>query len=214
MKRKAFTLAEVLITLGVIGVVASMTLPTLIQKQQKMVWVNQLKKAYSIISQVTQRMMVDDGVEIWGNTQFYSYFTNDNYDELKSLAGEYFKANKICVSSESGCVPEQFSEYKYFNGSKASLGPLPLAGLENLSRSQLLIFLSDGSIIVVNMSIFAIDVNGLKGPNVYGRDVFLLAIETNEGKVKPLYDWQDGACNVTGWNCAKDIIEAGWKMNY
>ena len=35
MVKKAFTLAEVLITLGIIGVVAAMTLPALIQKQQE-----------------------------------------------------------------------------------------------------------------------------------------------------------------------------------
>lgn len=45
MKIRAFTLAEVLITLGVIGVVAAMTLPTLIQNYQEQEYVNKLKKA-------------------------------------------------------------------------------------------------------------------------------------------------------------------------
>ena len=44
--KKAFTLAEVLITLGIIGIVAAMTLPTLIGKYQKKQTVTQLKKAY------------------------------------------------------------------------------------------------------------------------------------------------------------------------
>ena len=43
---KAFTLAEVLITLGIIGIVAAMTLPILIGKYQKMQTATQLKKAY------------------------------------------------------------------------------------------------------------------------------------------------------------------------
>ena len=47
----AFTLAEVLITLGIIGIVASMTLPAIIQKQQDKVTVTKVKKAYSIFSQ-------------------------------------------------------------------------------------------------------------------------------------------------------------------
>ena len=45
MKRIGFTLAEVLITLGIIGVVAAITLPALIQKQQEKILVNQLKKS-------------------------------------------------------------------------------------------------------------------------------------------------------------------------
>ena len=49
--KKAFTLAEVLITLGVIGVVAAMTLPSLIQKHNEKVIVTQLKKVYSTFSQ-------------------------------------------------------------------------------------------------------------------------------------------------------------------
>ncbi len=46
--KKAFTLAEVLITLGVIGVVAAMTMPSLVANYQKKVWVNQLKKLYQL----------------------------------------------------------------------------------------------------------------------------------------------------------------------
>ena len=50
-RRIAFTLAEVLITLGIIGIVAAMTLPTLIQDYQKKQAVSQLKKTYSIMNQ-------------------------------------------------------------------------------------------------------------------------------------------------------------------
>ena len=48
---KAFTLAEILITLGVIGIVAAITMPTLIQNHKKKVAVTQLKATYSILSQ-------------------------------------------------------------------------------------------------------------------------------------------------------------------
>ena len=46
MKHKAFTMAEVLITLGIIGIVAAMTLPALVAKYQKNVTSNRLKKKY------------------------------------------------------------------------------------------------------------------------------------------------------------------------
>lgn len=49
--KKAFTLAEVLITLGIIGVVASMTLPALIQKNNEKQIVVRLKKLYSMLQQ-------------------------------------------------------------------------------------------------------------------------------------------------------------------
>ena len=51
VKRAAFTLAEVLITLGIIGVVAAMTIPTISHNIQEMVLNNQFKKFYSTFKQ-------------------------------------------------------------------------------------------------------------------------------------------------------------------
>lgn len=61
MKHKAFTMAEVLITLGIIGIVAAMTLPALVAKYQKNVTSNRLKKIYSTLSQALNRSQVDNG---------------------------------------------------------------------------------------------------------------------------------------------------------
>ena len=61
LKKSAFTLAEVLITLGIIGVVAAMTLPVLTQKYQKMVLKNQYKKVYSTLSQAYSKAVFDIG---------------------------------------------------------------------------------------------------------------------------------------------------------
>lgn len=51
IKRKGFTLAEVLITLGIIGIVASMTLPALTAKYRKRVIETRLKKFYTVMTQ-------------------------------------------------------------------------------------------------------------------------------------------------------------------
>lgn len=60
-KHLAFTLAEVLITLGIIGVVAAMTIPTLISKTQKKEAVTRLKGAYSQIAQAIRMSEADNG---------------------------------------------------------------------------------------------------------------------------------------------------------
>ena len=60
-KSPGFTLAEVLITLGIIGVVAAMTLPSVILNYQKKVTVNRLKQAYSTISQALVMAQKDHG---------------------------------------------------------------------------------------------------------------------------------------------------------
>ena len=55
----ASTLAEVLVTLGIIGVVSAMTVPTLMQNYQRQSYVTQLHKVYNEMSQVFQQMMTD-----------------------------------------------------------------------------------------------------------------------------------------------------------
>ena len=64
LKRKvAFTLAEVLITLGIIGVVAALALPTLIEQHEKKATAVKLEKFYSIMSQAVLLMENKDGIE-------------------------------------------------------------------------------------------------------------------------------------------------------
>lgn len=59
---RAFTLAEVLITLGIIGVVAAMTMPALVAEHQKKVAATRLEKFYSIMSQAVIRWEAEEGI--------------------------------------------------------------------------------------------------------------------------------------------------------
>ena len=61
-KKSAFTLSEVLITLGIIGVIAAITLPTLIQKQQKKQTAVKLQKFYNIMNSALTRYYADEGI--------------------------------------------------------------------------------------------------------------------------------------------------------
>ena len=78
-------MAEVLITLGIIGIVAAMTMPTLIQKHKEQETVAKVKKFYSVISQAIMLARVEHGdVDTWDfgggdgsvNTQSSSNFAN------------------------------------------------------------------------------------------------------------------------------------------
>ncbi len=59
--KKGFTLAEVLITLGVIGIVAALTMPMLIPRLEKVKTEAKLKKFYSVIAQATDKAMLEHG---------------------------------------------------------------------------------------------------------------------------------------------------------
>ncbi len=60
-EKKAFTLAEVLITLGIIGVVASVTIPQLLQNHQEKTLKSQFQKAYSSLSNMISKAKADMG---------------------------------------------------------------------------------------------------------------------------------------------------------
>ena len=63
---KAFTLAEVLITLSIIGVVAALTIPTLIQRTGNEEFVSRLMKVYSTLSQASEAVITEYGSpKIW-----------------------------------------------------------------------------------------------------------------------------------------------------
>lgn len=87
----AFTLAEVLVTLGIIGVVAALTIPALIANHKKQVTVTRLEKFYSVINQAIKMSSLEnrepegwEGVEmldansmyIWWNKYMNNYFTS------------------------------------------------------------------------------------------------------------------------------------------
>ena len=83
MRFKAFTLAEVLITLSIIGIVAAMTLPTLVQKKQDKELISMTRKVYSDINNAFLLSQQDYGV--LGDNSFLFSATDDNVTIAKTL---------------------------------------------------------------------------------------------------------------------------------
>ena len=82
--KKAFTLAEVLITLGVIGVVAAMVLPTLISEYQERVWIVRLKHSVAVLAQAYLMASKDHGVSAeWNHSGSNQERARRYYDYLK-----------------------------------------------------------------------------------------------------------------------------------
>lgn len=156
----AFTLAEVLITLGIIGVVASITIPTLMNSMQENNYKVAYKKAFSVASQAWQHALGDNNIEYvsdWNNAQTRI----DNFNAFKS----YFKISKECNNSNN-------SECWDTNGEKWA-GNLPdstaLAFVDSAGMAWSLHSNLDG----VGPAIL-VDTNAFKGPNKYGYDRFIL----------------------------------------
>ena len=242
--KAAFTLAEVLITLGIIGVVAAITLPSLIQNYQKKALATQTQKFYSMMSQAVKQYMADYGVDDLRNTPLAS----DNYEDsespeamasIRDFATKYLKVVRECEDIEiddgihdSSCFAPV---YRRWDNSIYEYHPMEFDYV-----------LADGSTI----SIFYygnketpgpidlyVDVNGKKGPNRFGYDYWAMSIfydgVIDEGTVTPecrkegdCIDYGDTPSEIREYKfentcksghyggCFGHLLENGFKFDY
>ncbi|HNW25959.1 MAG TPA: type II secretion system protein [Candidatus Gastranaerophilaceae bacterium] len=170
---RGFTLAEVLITLTIIGVVAALTVPNLYAYYQKTQYVTQLKKIYTEISQALKLMMADESINkiTASDTLYCDETAGCIWDEAYQRAGndflkKYFKVIKDCGRENlSTCFADN---YKSISGNEAG----------GIGCYYSVIIASGASICIsgqsgtYNAGTFIVDINGLKLPNVAGRDLF------------------------------------------
>ena len=101
-KYLAFTLAEVLIVLGIIGIVAELTIPTLMQNTQQKVAVTQLKKAFSTLSQAYTMAVQENGTpDTWGLSD-YSDAAQPGSKVIIDKLAPYLRVQKSCGTG-AGC---------------------------------------------------------------------------------------------------------------
>ena len=221
MIKKGFTLAEVLITLGIIGVVAAMTMPVLIASYQKKQAVTQLKKVYSAMQQSIQMSQVQYGdISDWE----WSLNAKDFFDT--------YIASNLVVAKYCGTK----------NGCWNTVGGYTLKGdidsdSPSLNKRWYTLMLSDGVFIALEKQDNAhihlkIDINGEKRPNTNGKDIFIMTLTSkalNDGVHnvdKPgLYMYGQGltrdeltasyygcARNRVGYHCGAILLMDGWEM--
>ncbi len=137
-KKAAFTLAEVLITLGIIGIVAAMTMPTLIANYKNKVLVNQAKNSYSLLSNALMLSKSRNGYDSYGDL-FNSAHTND---EIIDILSKDLKMVKICKENQGGCWKwkTKYSKKTYKNGKT----------VYNDYSTRSSAILSDGSVVMLN----------------------------------------------------------------
>ena len=240
IRRVAFTLAEVLITLGIIGIVAAMTIPTLIANYQKKQTVSKLKQTYSIISQALTMAQAEHGdTTTWEVNGIYDTPTaSPNFskeDTIKNFVTKYF-IPYLKVAKDYGYT--QYTKIGYD-------GPfLPVSG--NLkggySNYDYKIMLSNNVLVNVGLGtgcldgeknpdgtcvtqvyrniIFGVDINGFDKPNVSGKDRFAMAFDVRK-KVFGFHNYGSSRRQGVLNNCKTDdgsqlcgylIFLDGWEI--
>ena len=170
-KHKGFTLAEVLVTLGIIGVVAAMTMPSLIANHNEKQTVVQLKKVYATLSNAYVSVLNEYGAPAdWG---LPSRDNNESHDMFMAKFDNYLKYIKNCGTTDNGCYTDKIYDLK---GNPYTSDVLTVNSFKAI--------LADGSGFALRVwnencvkdndicAFFEVDVNGLKKPNRFGRDIF------------------------------------------
>ena len=229
-RKFGFTLAEVLITLGIIGIVAAMTIPALLAKHEKQETIVRLKKTYSLLNQSLQRAVVDNGeVKEWPDNIDSHTLIKDYFAPTLKVLKIYPKAENwskaMCYDGRHVITASGIeTQYVWFDGVYIS-SPF-ITGVTASMKLAGEVCVGVNKFSSQSVEIF-VDVNGnAKGPNKAGYDLFFFKIIGNS--VKPIgWDWTDeeindssknNACNLKshlgGYVCAAKIMRDGWQINY
>ena len=224
--KKAFTLAEVLITLGVLGVVAAMVMPTLMSEFQERVWITRLKHTAAVLSQAYLMASKDHGVSAeWNHSGSNQERARRYYDYLK----DYIQKPLISNTRFTYTIYD-------LHGNQTSLGMQ--------QRTQFGFVLNNGTIISIMATAsnghtddngnyheygenhyfvgLVVDVNGQQRPNILGKDIFLLFFEPNKVVIEGYDLWwvTRRSCSLTekdawhaGGACATWVLKMG-NMDY
>lgn len=219
-EKSAFTLAEVLITLGIIGVVAALTMPALIQKQEEKSRVVALKKFYSAISQAYNGAVNEYGTpDLWGINETNAVPLLKNLEKYMKFV-KFCAVNEKCHNSDSILARNnvKFPNSYYFNpGFTRRYAGILADGMiisAYVLDSNCKYVLGTGKTLENICGEYIVDVNGNKKPNQLGEDVFLFNITQygitpvgTQFYTDPSYDFNSGCLNSTvGWGCAGWVI--------
>ncbi len=235
-KLTGFTLAEVLITLGIVGVVAALTIPMLMTKFEQEKTVNALKKSYATLGHLVKRIEYEYGSVEGMNGTSETWWQRDKQKIVKGSIAPLLPGGQVIDSpngSSTMCFIEGSTRLHTSHDNKEVQYIRPNGGTWTLNGNDrmMAVLLQDGSCIgfdvttrfsdVISMSVY-VDINGPAQPNVVGRDFFEFIV-TRNGDVYPLgYNETretvnrgcHNAASTTGSGsfCASKIMRDGWKI--
>ena len=191
----AFTLAETLIVMGIIGVVAALTLPNLNSSTGDKEKIAKVKKIYSNLQDAYGR-----AVAVYGPLDEWGLGLTNSFEKIGGRVTEFMKISKTCGMDSSGCILVQNS--KGLDNSTTSDNPY-------IGYSYLL---ADGTSVVFDdyvldgMEFIAIDIDGpTKGQHKLGVDLFYF-IAYKDGTVLPYGD-ASNCISSNGMECTSWVIQ-------
>ena len=175
---KAFTLSELLITIGIVGTVAILTIPNIVKNIYATSYMKKVETAHNTIAKAVEKMKVSERiVDITESTL---------YRNKKDFFADYLKTSKICGATAGECFA---TGYGFKNGKVYDVTSLFKATNKYyvvLPNGASVAVLSGGA-IPSGQILFMLDGNGNLQPNKFGEDTMLFFVKSN-GATGPLLD--------------------------
>lgn len=208
MKKIGFTLAEVLITLGIIGVVAALTIPNLLNQTNDTELKTAWKKAYSELNQAYQQLIIDNG-----GVDFSGQCANLDNECLRDLFRSKLKTIRTC--DEDAIAECMALDAKFGDGTTTaeSLGinnEWPAIVVSSSYAIKVRAHQQDCSYgFPRECGWMQVDVNGRKKPNIAGKDIFFLGLAKT--KLVPMGAMGD---SISTNSCAQGASGIGCSAKY
>ena len=178
--RAAFTLAEVLITLVIIGVIAALTIPNLLRKQNDHADVQKVKKVYANLANAYQLAIRDLGtIPEGGWTQNQGGTSSSEKpaaDDVMQKLLPYFKNSEMCPTTYGGfakCYTHKLYQFDNTEIAKQHYVVYPFARLSDGTVIYLALWDNNCKFSNIYCGFIQFDINGKRGPNRHGYDIFI-----------------------------------------
>lgn len=221
--RRAFTLAELIIVIAIVGIIAAVTIPLVSSNSQKLQSISALQKANNTFTNMVNQSQVNTKMESWN-------FNTDTETFVKEYFLPHVSVAKDCGMTDEGCFADSYASAN--------------TGGSSVGNDYYKVMLSDGIGMAVKLTpgctdsnpsecvTFIVDTNGTKKPNRWGKDVFEYQILANLSTVVPYGSFTQYNEDTNKWEatedddvttkclssderyCALKIINDGWQMNY
>ncbi len=230
--RKALTVGELLVTMAIIGVIATLVLPGFMKDYHNRIYTSRLKKVYEMLGTAINQACIDSNVSYFSQTPYIAVTLQGSVvgSVQQDFIDKYFKkTNNNSNLSTFAATYRMLNEDKSISTQRLFV-QTPQAergiGTAKLAGGEAIAFIctkpNRGTIFLPQTCEFHVDVNGTDGPNIFGRDYFLIKLDNSTNKLNGGAATScgrkdaDGKETFTefGEGCLTRIMEDNWEMKY
>lgn len=216
MKKRGFTLAEILLAMALVGVIAAMTIPTFVTNTRNKANASRLSTMVSALNTGYTTMMVSEAAQDLTDTPYFLKFSDSKGEEAIAELAKYVK---ISAKNDNVAMTENGAEITF-----------EYKDIDDLSEDDAK---ENGIAVVGTVGLLKVDVNGEAKPNKEGRDIFQFCIG-KDGNLYPaggkLYSLLVDHKSTNLWSsesseyycatgdlsvgCTARLIEEGYEIKY